>query len=788
MRIDWDTRLVRAGVGELAGFQAGPRVPEGGVSARWRAELGSLWHREKRAAAEREGEPGQHEQSISGVLARRGWRFELEGRVDRRLDTPAGPVWRELKTTLAALPRPAEELRTAHPAHFIQLGLYLLLVQSAAGGAFPLGELLYVEVGTGLEQRVAFGEADARATEAHLEQAADFWEERRLARERVRTLRWRPAFAAPRPGQETIVAELGKALGPGRAVVLAAPTGYGKTGVLLECAFAALREGRVDRVVYLTGKATGQLHVQATLENMLSGAAAGTTQAVDEPPQLSVWQLRPKREHCINSVYHCTRAQCPHLHDLARRWRAAGLARFYLFPSEARTMPALRAAGQAAGVCPYEIARAALPACQVWLADFNHVFAPANRGVLLDQPTWEPERTLLVVDEAHHLPARVAEAYSHELTADEIQALLAELADDAPRALLRSVEQLWRLVAALPASDALDLDAEDDLAAALRAAADGLAKSAHLLEAVSPVGAETWGRLMAQAEWMEQAAFERLVWSPKEGRVRLTCLDAAPMLGAQLAEFGAVVLATASPPPAEVFAAALGLTQDVLSVLTPPAPWRTGAYDVAVDLRVDTTYRRRAEHYGATAKTLARLRRASPGAPVAAFFPSFAYAEAVAVRLERDHPELRAARQPRGLELAEQEAWIEESLALADVLIFVLGGAFAEGIDHLGGRITHALVAGPALPEVNALQRARESVLARTGGDSEAFRRVYVVPGLQKVNQALGRLVRAPGQRARVVLHCRRFAETTYGALLAPEYQLGRHVLEDADFEAWLVG
>ena len=50
------------------------------------------------------------------------------------------------------------------------------------------------------------------------------------------------------------------------------------------------------------------------------------------------------------------------------------------------------------------------------------------------------------------------------------------------------------------------------------------------------------------------------------------------------------------------------------------------------------------------------------------------------------------------------------------------------------------VTAGPALPEVNAVQNARMAALAESGRD-EAFRRIYQIPGLQKVNQALGRLV-----------------------------------------------
>jgi len=170
--------------------------------------------------------------------------------------------------------------------------------------------------------------------------------------------------------------------------------------------------------------------------------------------------------------------------------------------------------------------------------------------------------------------------------------------------------------------------------------------------------------------------------------------------------------------------------------------------------------------------------------PVAVFFPSYAYAESVARELERAAP-VRVALQPRLHDLAAQTAWVEHSLAFTDALFLVLGSSFAESIDALGGRVTHAMVVGPALPEVNPVQRARLAEYAPLDR-AEAFRRVYQLPGMTKVNQALGRLVRAPGQRARVILHCRRFLDPAYAGLLAHDYQFGFNVLEDADLAAWL--
>ena len=95
------------------------------------------------------------------------------------------------------------------------------------------------------------------------------------------------------------------------------------------------------------------------------------------------------------------------------------------------------------------------------------------------------------------------------------------------------------------------------------------------------------------------------------------------------------------------------------------------------------------------------------------------------------------------------------------------------------------MVVGPALPEVNPVQQARLAALAaedRAG----AFRRVYQVPGMQKVNQALGRLVRAPGQCAKVLLHCRRFAEPGYAELLARDLAATRQIQSDEDLADWL--
>ena len=680
-----------------------------------------------------------------------------------------------------------------------------------------------------------------------------------------------------------------------------APTGFGKTGCLLEFALTALKEGVYDRLVYLTGKSTGQLQVVRQLETMLAPHEVGRT-VPGEPPSLSsalqpsafillpssaparlpYWQVRSKAEHCVNSIYHCLPDACPFLADATERWPGSGLARFYLLDGEPRDLESLRDAGRHATICPYEITRAALPFNDVWVGDYNYVFAPANRGLFFEQPGFDPAATLLIVDEAHNLPTRVADAYSHAVRAADAWSTWDALrAARAPATFVAAWESWARELDALRPCEALDGATEIGLHAAAARLAELVPATALDFVALGPRVSELLWQLPQLDEFLDTAALPKLLWCPARGELRVTCLDAASAIAETLRRFRHTILTSATLNPPDAFAIACGLDRPPPSVeearpaapdlaatlgklprtarktlrgittgaallraeesnapILPPflradTPWRRGAYRVAVDTRVDTRWERRTHHFDTTAATVAQLHRAAsacsssalegaapsapflaPGddaappssnpsdqssvhcppvapstghrSPVAVFFPSYAYAEAVAELCANSH-HLRIAQQPRGVDLAAQTAFIESSLATHDALFLVLGTGYTEGIDLLGGRITHAMVVGPALPEVNAVQRAKLTHCHAQSRDA-AFRLVYQVPGMQKVNQALGRLVRAPGHHATVLLHCRRFAEKSYRDLLDPELQNAPALDSDELLAAWLAG
>lgn len=791
MQFDLTARTAQLSVGELSDFAIGPRTGGEGQTGIWRAQLGSHWHREMQAQATSEFPDAKFEVSIENAIFHRGWTIKITGRIDQLIPQKGVTVFREIKTLTRAVPVPEDELRTHYPHYFAQLATYLSLHRITAPEAKIQGELVFVETGSGLSQTLTLTRTDEALFDRRIERVAQFLDLHLQAHHRRRSLVFHPAFTDLRPGQEDTRAHLQNALDTTPIVAFEAPTGFGKTGVMLEAGLHSLRAGYCDRIVYVTSKSTGQLQVVETLRRMTTLTAGEATAGDKSPPPnptaLAIWHVRNKSEHCVNHTFHCVHDQCRFINDVETRWPQSGLDRFHLFPNHARDLPTLRAAGRDTNICPYEITRTALAFQDVWVGDYNYVFAPRNRTLFENQPGWDPARTMLIIDEAHNLPSRVADAHSHVLRASETRAVLAELDHlNAPRAFKRLWESLTLIVSGQRISDALSPTDEDHLLDIIGEIAEQLPLIALDFSALGPDLASTLWNTIELADWLQSPTLTRLLWTPREAEIHFTCLDAAPITGGILRGFARVLLASATLGPADAFTTSIGLAPAQVQRVNALTPWRDNSYDVAVDLRVDTRYQQRRQFFPLTARTIARLHDAARSA-VVVFFPSYAYAEAIERQINADALPLRVALQPRLHDLAAQSAWVEQSMAFADVLLLVLGSSFAEGIDLLGGRISHAMVVGPALPEVNARQRALLTELERASTSrEEAFDRVYRIPGLQKVNQGLGRLVRAPDQHTKVLLHCQRFVEPAYAQLLARDYQFGTHIPDDSALDEWL--
>ncbi|MBT6850412.1 MAG: hypothetical protein HOA16_04365, partial [Opitutae bacterium] len=432
MRIFPGERRASLSVRELADFALGPRRRFGGFSGTWRAELGREWHSSLRTESELLGNEGgevRHEVTVRGILLRGGWVLELEGRADKLVENNGLALVSELKTTFLPLPSSEESLREKYPHYFLQVSAYLLLFRLLPEYAQKqvVGELRFADVSSGgFIQTLPVEHCDDEALEKQVESLLEFLEERRLNRQCLSTLSFNNPFETLREGQAEAQAALEQSFATVPVTLFEAPTGFGKTGTALSFALERLRDGLCDRILYLTGKTTGQNEVVRTLDKMIPD---------DCGFRYLCLRNRTERNIGFEDLEHLSEQ------ELARRWKSAALNPLALFQGGTISEKNLIESAKHAGIPPYEIIRACLPFAELWIGDFNYVFQPRSASTFGTVEGFAPIRSLLIVDEAHNLPERVASGLSTRFAfGDAAQATEHLLFAQAPKGLIRALD------------------------------------------------------------------------------------------------------------------------------------------------------------------------------------------------------------------------------------------------------------------------------------------------------------------------------------------------------------
>jgi DNA excision repair protein ERCC-2 len=161
---------------------------------------------------------------------------------------------------------------------------------------------------------------------------------------------------------------------------------------------------------------------------------------------------------------------------------------------------------------------------------------------------------------------------------------------------------------------------------------------------------------------------------------------------------------------------------------------------------------------------LARQYAARPGNYLA-FLSSFEYLDRVAALLNERYPHIPAWKQHPGMKEPDREAFLARFLPEGQGIGFaVLGGAFAEGVDLPGSRLIGAFVATLGLPQVNAVNEEMQRRMDTLFGAGYEY--TYLYPGIQKVVQAAGRVIRTVTDRGILYLIDDRYAQATVRKLL----------------------
>ena len=560
--------------------------------------------------------------------------------------------------------------------------------------------------------------------------------------------------AAFRAGQRDIADAVYRCAAAGRHLLVEAPTGIGKTLATLFPLLKARAQRKIDKLYFLTAKTSGRPVALSALRQL---------RTADAP--LRVLELVAREKVCEHPGKACNGEACPLARGFYDRLPAARAEAVRIAWLD---RPALREVARTHAVCPYFLSQELVRWSDVVVGDYNHYFdGSAFLYALMKEEDWQ---VALLIDEAHNLLPRARGMYTAELDGE----MLARVIGSAPASLqnaLRPVERAWRLLLDDPADAAYRLHPaiDETLAQSLQGAVSAMAE--HFADHPEEAHGE------CQQFFFDALQFARLAEGfadhsvfestrSADGRQRglaIRNLLPAPFLQGRFAGCRSCTCFSGTLAPFDFHRQTLGLP-DTTATLRVGSPFRSAQLDVRMPHDLSTRYRDRHRTLDRLTDLMARQFADRPGNYLA-FFSSFDYLESARGRMAARHPTLPHWSQSRGMPEPERHAFIERFRPGGQGIGFaVLGGAFGEGIDLPGDRLIGAFVASLGLPQHNALNEAMRERMESRFGDGWAY--TYLYPGLQKVVQAAGRVIRTEQDAGVLYLLDDRFRQPEVQALL----------------------
>jgi DNA excision repair protein ERCC-2 len=499
-------------------------------------------------------------------------------------------------------------------------------------------------------------------------------------------------------------------------------------------------------------------------------------------------QLRAKSKMCANTEIVCHEEFCPYAKEYGLKLVRTELLPHLLAENEHQDPDRIFDAAKENVVCPFEVSLDLLAEVELVVCDYNYVFDPTiglhalvHGNALRD--------SVLVIDEAHNLVDRSREYYSPELRIENVDRAFKFLEGrDHPvfedlRNLIEDLKQLIRTTVAESLGEQRHNEGpatlDDRAISDLRIGFDGsilsyfLYKREHEMWMADDPVLDVFFTLTRFHRVLELGGDEFVhIAERDEGgggeRLKIFCRDASRFVGEILDGSASSIAMSATLEPFDFYRDLLGFDAHRTDELYVPSPFPPENRLVLAISDVDTTYRRRAAHYDAIASWIARL--SHPKANILTLFPSYAFLNAVHDRLPAVAHTV-VAQQPGVSDAEQQEILAALRGPQPHLLLAVLGGIFAEGVDYPGKMLSQVIVVSPGLPQYNLERELLKGYYQEFY--EHGFGYAYLVPGLTRVVQAAGRLIRSDEDRGVIVVMGRRFLDPRYMRLLPEEWTFG---------------
>ena len=579
-------------------------------------------------------------------------------------------------------------------------------------------------------------------------------------------------YEKARDGQSDIVHGVYNAIARGNTLFISAPTGTGKTVSVLFPAIRALGRGKCEKVFYFTPKTTTANAAKDTIEDIVSHGADVRAVIMSSKERLCKNGLvcRERRTACKNAS--------------ENRMADAVLA-LYSEKICVVTAKKLSEISEKYRVCPHELALSYAELCDVVVLDINYLFDP---NIYIRRFFEERHDFAFLIDEAHNLPDRAREIYSAELSEDEL--VSPALSPIVPEHSVlknesrKAAEEFYKLfIPYLKDNAVFDDEGEEKSAAHL---SEMPIKLYNILEKlIISAENEIFAARTAKDEEAEirlsffkdyyhklkrfydaavrfDSSYELFVFlEENKVNVRCFCLDPAHEISNRLKLGTSAVFFSGTLSPIYYYKSVLSGERNA-EVIETPSPFDSGQLSVSVMDKISTRFSERERTLEAVCRAIAATVSAKRGNYMI-YSPSFAYSEALAKRFSRKYPKIKVLSQRRDMTKKEKEDFLKEFQKEDKSYLVgfsVLGGIYSEGVDFSGESLIGAVIVGIGIPQLSYEREAMTAYYQDKFEEGKEF--AYIYPGINKVLQAAGRVIRTEEDRGVIVLIDDRFDDPLY--------------------------
>jgi DNA excision repair protein ERCC-2 len=571
-------------------------------------------------------------------------------------------------------------------------------------------------------------------------------------------------FEHYRPGQNRMIEETAQTIEGRTSLLIQAPTGIGKTMAVIFPAIKTMAQGLATKVFYLTARTTGRSAAEQSLEILRQNGV-----------RVKYLSLTAKEKVCFNPEKACNGEECIYARGFYDRINeAVGDA----FSEDGFTREVVLRIARKHKVCPFEFSLELSLWVDLLICDFNYVFDPR---VYLRRFFDEAESGyVLLVDEAHNLVDRSRDMYSADLSKMSVLALRRLLRKSVP-SIYRSLGKVnsWLLKARREMPENESRNAREDYPADLcqhlrkftQTAERWLTRNIH-----APFRADLLDfyfevrRFLSTAERYGPNYATCFTKKGKDFKIRLFCVDPSPHLKNVLQRSSATVFFSATLTPVEYFKRMFGCSEDTHS-LSLASPFPADNLCVMVAGKISALYRHREFTKFEVARMISALIDKKQGNYLI-YFPSYEYLRMVHDIFQKRRPQAHILVQKRHMSETDRERFLAhfDKQSKGYLTGFaVMGGFFAESIDLVGERLTGAAVVGVGFPQISLEREIIKAYFDSVNGSGFAF--AYQVPGMIKVLQAAGRVIRSEHDRGVVMLVDTRYTMPPYRSMFPKEWR-----------------